>query len=238
MTNRASASLLHGFWPAARPARGRPIAQCNSAITWPWWGAIHSSVVNSRARIPKSARFLTGLDSRVCRFRHWPTSDSRGRRATLALPSADGSTSGRCPLVGLLPALMPRSPVGSREVRVESGGRSRPRWLNKSWSRPGDVTWRLVKNAHGGELLPAACHWSASVLRPVSRAWWYAIRLSPTISPVAARIVWTPRRRITAHRVIQEEQALGSGYYVDLLREMATDRAAMAQRIRIQNAAT
>jgi hypothetical protein len=40
------------------------------------------------------------------------------------------------------------------------------------------------------------------------------------------------------HRAIQEEQALGPGYYVDLLREMATDRAAMAQRIRTQNAAT
>ncbi|HXT42499.1 MAG TPA: hypothetical protein VN748_00050, partial [Pseudonocardiaceae bacterium] len=40
------------------------------------------------------------------------------------------------------------------------------------------------------------------------------------------------------HRAIQEEQALGPGYYVDLLREMATDRAAMALRIRPQNAAT
>jgi hypothetical protein len=34
------------------------------------------------------------------------------------------------------------------------------------------------------------------------------------------------------HRAIQEEQALGPGYYVDLLRDMAADRAAMAQRIR------
>jgi hypothetical protein len=33
-------------------------------------------------------------------------------------------------------------------------------------------------------------------------------------------------------RAIQEEQALGPGYYVDLLRGMATDRAALAQRIR------
>jgi len=33
-------------------------------------------------------------------------------------------------------------------------------------------------------------------------------------------------------RAIQEQQALGPGYYVDLLRAMATDRAAMAQRIR------
>jgi hypothetical protein len=42
------------------------------------------------------------------------------------------------------------------------------------------------------------------------------------------------------HRAIQQEQAVGPGYYVDLLREMAADRAAMAQRIRIriQNAAT
>src|SRR5918998_5580958 len=34
------------------------------------------------------------------------------------------------------------------------------------------------------------------------------------------------------HRAIQEEQALGPGYYVDLLRGMATDQAALAQRIR------
>jgi hypothetical protein len=35
-----------------------------------------------------------------------------------------------------------------------------------------------------------------------------------------------------SHRAVQEEQALGPGYYVDLLRGMATDRAAMAQRLR------
>jgi hypothetical protein len=40
------------------------------------------------------------------------------------------------------------------------------------------------------------------------------------------------------HRAIQEEQALGPGYYVDLLRSMARDRATMAQRIRTHNAAT
>ena len=34
------------------------------------------------------------------------------------------------------------------------------------------------------------------------------------------------------HRSIQEEWALGPGYYVGLLRGMAADRAAMAQRIR------
>jgi hypothetical protein len=34
------------------------------------------------------------------------------------------------------------------------------------------------------------------------------------------------------YRAIQEEQALGPGYYVDLLRGMATERAALAQRIR------
>jgi hypothetical protein len=38
-------------------------------------------------------------------------------------------------------------------------------------------------------------------------------------------------------RAIQEEQALGPGYYVDLLRGMATDRAAMAQQIRTGNGA-
>lgn len=37
------------------------------------------------------------------------------------------------------------------------------------------------------------------------------------------------------HRAIQEERALGPGYYVDLLRDMAADRAAMAQRIRTGN---
>lgn len=40
------------------------------------------------------------------------------------------------------------------------------------------------------------------------------------------------------HRAIQEEQALGPGYYVDLLRGMATDRAAVAQRMRAGKAAT
>ncbi|MGH8571466.1 MAG: hypothetical protein ACREX8_02670 [Gammaproteobacteria bacterium] len=35
-----------------------------------------------------------------------------------------------------------------------------------------------------------------------------------------------------AHRAMQEEQALGPGYYVDLLRGMAADRTAMAQRLR------
>ncbi len=40
------------------------------------------------------------------------------------------------------------------------------------------------------------------------------------------------------HRAIQEEQALGPGYYVNLLRGMATDRAAIAQRIRTRNGAT
>lgn len=39
-------------------------------------------------------------------------------------------------------------------------------------------------------------------------------------------------------RASQEQQALGPGYYVDLLRSMATDRAAMAQRIRTGKAAT
>ena len=41
-----------------------------------------------------------------------------------------------------------------------------------------------------------------------------------------------------SHRAIQEEQALGPGYYVDLLQRMATDRAAMAQRIRTKDEAT
>jgi hypothetical protein len=39
------------------------------------------------------------------------------------------------------------------------------------------------------------------------------------------------------HRAIQEEQALGPGYYVDLLRGMATCRAALAQRIQTGKAA-
>jgi hypothetical protein len=38
------------------------------------------------------------------------------------------------------------------------------------------------------------------------------------------------------HRAVQE--AIGPGYYVDLLWDMASDRAAMAQRIRTRNAAT
>lgn len=39
-------------------------------------------------------------------------------------------------------------------------------------------------------------------------------------------------------RTMQEEQTLGSGYHVDLLRGMAADRAAMAQRLRTGNGAT
>jgi hypothetical protein len=39
-------------------------------------------------------------------------------------------------------------------------------------------------------------------------------------------------------RAIQEQQALGPGYYVDLLQAMATDRTAMAQRIRTGKDAT
>jgi hypothetical protein len=34
------------------------------------------------------------------------------------------------------------------------------------------------------------------------------------------------------HRAIQEERALGPGYYVDLLRKMASHQAAMAQQLR------
>jgi hypothetical protein len=37
------------------------------------------------------------------------------------------------------------------------------------------------------------------------------------------------------HRAIQEERALGPGYYVDLLRGIAADQAAMAQGIRTEN---
>jgi len=40
------------------------------------------------------------------------------------------------------------------------------------------------------------------------------------------------------HRAIEEERALGPGYYVDLLRNMASERAAMAQRIRLGKGAT
>jgi hypothetical protein len=39
------------------------------------------------------------------------------------------------------------------------------------------------------------------------------------------------------HRAVQEERALGPGYYVDLLRDLAADRAAMAARIRIRTEA-
>jgi hypothetical protein len=40
------------------------------------------------------------------------------------------------------------------------------------------------------------------------------------------------------HRAIQEEQVRGPCYYVGLLRALATDRAAMAQRLRTTNEAT
>lgn len=41
-----------------------------------------------------------------------------------------------------------------------------------------------------------------------------------------------------SRRAMQEQHALGPGYYVDLLRGMATDRAAMAQRLRTSTGAT
>jgi hypothetical protein len=40
------------------------------------------------------------------------------------------------------------------------------------------------------------------------------------------------------HRAIQEKQARGPRSYVGLLRALATDRAAMAQRLRTENEAT
>lgn len=40
------------------------------------------------------------------------------------------------------------------------------------------------------------------------------------------------------HRAIQEERALGPGYYVELLRSMAADRTVMAERIRHWNGTT
>jgi hypothetical protein len=40
------------------------------------------------------------------------------------------------------------------------------------------------------------------------------------------------------HRAPQREQARGPGYYVGLLRALATDRTAMAQRLRTGNEAT
>jgi hypothetical protein len=41
-----------------------------------------------------------------------------------------------------------------------------------------------------------------------------------------------------AHRAMQQEQARGPSYYVGLLRALATDRAAMAQRLRTGNEGT
>ena len=39
-------------------------------------------------------------------------------------------------------------------------------------------------------------------------------------------------------RAMQEQQALGPGYYVDLLRGMAAGRATMARRLRTRNGAS
>ena len=39
------------------------------------------------------------------------------------------------------------------------------------------------------------------------------------------------------HRAIQEEQALGPGHYVDLLRKMASHQAAVAQQLRTSKGA-
>ena len=72
------------------------------------------------------------------------------------------------PLVGLLPALMPRSPLSSREYGSCAVSPQTP-VADRCRCRPGEITWRLVMGAHGGKLIPAACHSSASVLPPAIR---------------------------------------------------------------------
>jgi hypothetical protein len=77
-----------------------------------------------------------------------------------------------------------------------------------------------------------------------------SVGASPGADGVVARETITPedfiRRRADdldaeaghyRHRAVQEERALGPGYYVDLLRDLAADRAARAQRIRIRSGA-
>jgi hypothetical protein len=85
-----------------------------------------------------------------------------------------------------------------------------------------------------------------SMFHPTMMMWWYSIRSSRMISPAAIQDDFARRRADNldvdaAHyrnRAIQEERALGPGYYVDLLRGMAAERAAMAQRMRTGNGAT
>jgi hypothetical protein len=48
----------------------------------------------------------------------------------------------------------------------------------------------------------------------------------------AALTSWRPRPRTPGQRAVQQEQARGPGYFVGLLWVLATDRAAMAQRLR------
>jgi hypothetical protein len=82
-----------------------------------------------------------------------------------------------------------------------------------------------------------------------SAVWFASIRALPGVDGVVVRETVLDddfvRRRADCldaeakyyrPRAVQEERALGPGYYVDLLWGMASDRAAMAQRVWTQNA--
>ena len=92
----------------------------------------------------------------------------------------------------------------------------------KRWYRPREVTWRLI----------VGC--TASKQQCFSGAEDVGVLATLTNDDVARRCAddLDAEAAYYRHRAVQEEQALGPGYYVDLLRGVATDRAVLAQRIR------
>jgi hypothetical protein len=104
-------------------------------------------------------------------------------------------------------------------------------------SAQGKIRWRVVLSTHSAELTPAVGHWSASVLPAALQDGVVLTRRSDGDS-ATARTSLDAEAAYYRRRAIQEQQALGPGCYVDLLRDMATDLAAMAQRIRTGKAAT
>jgi hypothetical protein len=92
----------------------------------------------------------------------------------------------------------------------------------KRWYRPREVTWRLI----------VGC--TASKQECFSGAEDVGVLATLTNDDVARRCAddLDAEAAYCRHRAVQEEQALGAGYYVDLLRGVATDRAVLAQRIR------
>jgi hypothetical protein len=108
-------------------------------------------------------------------------------------------------------------------ARVDQTGLNCARHARRSVGiRPREVTWRLI----------VGC--TASKQQCFSGAEDVGVPATLTNDDVARRCAddLDAEAAYCRHRAVQEEQALGAGYYVDLLRGVATDRAVLAQRIR------